>query len=163
MEAHIRYLKYCLNVLPSKYESQEVNRLTLAYFVLNSLDVTGQLDHPAVQDHREAMINWIYSLQVVPDPSNPEKEAQNFGFRGSPFFGNAFNPQCEPSGVPPHQHDQGHLAMNYCALSLLAVLGDDYGRVNKVFFFFPFLFFSCLLPVTNITPPAQIEISSKGC
>lgn len=62
LKVHHRYLKYCLNVLPSKYESQEVNRLTLAYFVLNSLSVTGQLEEGALGDetHRRSMIDWIY-------------------------------------------------------------------------------------------------------
>lgn len=113
-------------MLPSKYEAQEVNRLTLAYFVINSLDVLGQLQH--IKD-KQATINWIYSLQVVPNPAAPEENAQNFGFRGSPFFGAAFDPSCK--GGPVREHDQGHLAMDYCALSLLAVLGDDLSRVNK--------------------------------
>jgi geranylgeranyl transferase type-1 subunit beta len=121
----IRFLKYCANVLPSKYEAQEVNRLTLAYFVINALNLLGQL-HVV---ERATTIDWIYSLQVVPDAADPERNAHNFGFRGSPFYGTKFNPQCHSLG-PVADHDQGHLAMDYCALSLLKVLGDDLGRVN---------------------------------
>ena len=76
---HQRFLKYCLNVLPSKYESQDVNRLTLSYFVLNSLEMLGMLSE--VKNKKE-MIDWIYSLQVVPNPENPEENSFNFGFRG---------------------------------------------------------------------------------
>ncbi len=123
---HIRFLKYCLNVLPSKYEAQEVNRLTLAYFVINALNLLGQL-HLV---EKKKTVDWIYSLQVVPDPAAPEYNAQNFGFRGSPFFGNKFNPACESRG-PVALHDQGHLAMDYCALCLLKILGDDLSRVNR--------------------------------
>jgi prenyltransferase beta subunit len=165
-KTHIRFLKYCLNVLPSKvfrkkkkkkkkkskngkqYEAQvcccpvllvlcltsvffvqEVNRLTLAYFVLNSLNVLGQLDQGDLVDKKKT-IDWIYSLQVVPDPNAPDHNEQNFGFRGSPFFGTRYNPECKACG-PVSEHDQGHLAMNYCALSLLTMLGDDLSRVNK--------------------------------
>ncbi len=111
-----------------QYEAQEVNRLTLSYFVLNSLNVLGQLEGDLVD--KKKTIDWIYSLQVVPDPSDPHHNEQNFGFRGSPFFGTRFNPECKACG-PVSQHDQGHLAMNYCALSLLKMLGDDFSRVNK--------------------------------
>ena len=121
----IRFLKFCLNVLSSKYEAQEVNRLTLAYFVINALNVLGQLH---VVDKAKT-IAWIYSLQVVPDAAAPEHNAKNFGFRGSPFYGTKYNPQCHSLG-PVAEHDQGHLAMDYCALSLLKVLGDDLSRVN---------------------------------
>ena len=49
--------------------------------------------------------------------------------RGSGFVGIKYNPNCEPTNM--HPHDQGHIAMNYCALALLAMLGDDYSRVNR--------------------------------
>lgn len=89
----------------------------------------GQLDQGDLVD-RKKTIDWIYSLQVIPDPASPDHNEQNFGFRGSPFFGCKYNPECKACG-PVSQHDQGHLAMNYCALSLLTMLGDDLSRVNK--------------------------------
>ena len=114
-----------MSVMPSRYQAQEVNRLTLAYFIISGLDVLGRLE----KVNREKTIDWIYSLQVLPDKEDPSKDFQNCGFRGSSFIGVPYNPKCEPTEM--HQHDQGHLAMNYCALALLAILGDDYSRVNK--------------------------------
>jgi geranylgeranyl transferase type-1 subunit beta len=111
------------------FKMQEVNRLTLAYFVLNSLNLLNQLDDDKLVDKKKT-IDWIYSLQVVPDANDPNHNEQNFGFRGSPFFGTEFNPQCKSCGTVS-EHDQGHLAMNYCALSLLKMLGDDFSRVNR--------------------------------
>jgi hypothetical protein len=40
-----------------------VNRLTLSYFVLNALNVLGQLDGELID--KKKTIDWIYSLQVT--------------------------------------------------------------------------------------------------
>lgn len=97
--------------------------MTLAHFVINSLDLLGQLD--VVE--KQKTIDWIYSLQIV--PKEGETHVGNFGFRGSPFYGYAFDPKCTPG--PVAAHDQGHIAMDYCALCLLLVLGDDFSRIDK--------------------------------
>ena len=129
-KVHTRFLRYCLNVLPSKYEAQEVNRLTLAYFVINALEALGQLETALPAEGRQQTVDWIYSLQVVPGKDQPEQHSENFGFRGSPFYGYPFDAQCTASDRVA-EHDQGHLAMDYCALSLLAVLGDDLSRIDR--------------------------------
>ena len=92
-------------------------------------------------------VRWVYGLQ------RPEG-----GWRGSPFYGcpwgqvrpeeerreekkeeeeeeaekqkkrDGKEDKDEPEEARPH--DQPHLAMAYCALSLLALLGDDLSRVR---------------------------------
>lgn len=42
---HIMYLQMNYEILPSRYEGQEINCLTLAYFVISSLHILHALDH----------------------------------------------------------------------------------------------------------------------
>jgi geranylgeranyl transferase type-1 subunit beta len=65
---HLRYLQGCMRLLPASYAAQESNRLTLLYFVVSGLDILDQLD---VLKNKESIIDWIYSLQVLPDKNEP--------------------------------------------------------------------------------------------
>lgn len=47
VEKHVRYLEMMYEMLPSEYEGQEINHLTLAYFIISGLDVLGALDRVA--------------------------------------------------------------------------------------------------------------------
>ena len=42
-DAHVRFLELMYYMLPSPYESQEINHLTLAYFVISGLDILNSL------------------------------------------------------------------------------------------------------------------------
>src|SRR4051812_26624817 len=56
-----------LNVLPGPYASQDANRVTLAYFVISSLDLLDATD----KWDRPKLIDWIYAQQILPDPNDP--------------------------------------------------------------------------------------------
>lgn len=43
-DRHILYLDMMYQLLPAPYQGQEINRLTLAYFVISGLDILGALD-----------------------------------------------------------------------------------------------------------------------
>lgn len=43
-DKHVRFMEMMLEFLPPEYESQEINRLTLAYFVVCGLDILGASD-----------------------------------------------------------------------------------------------------------------------
>lgn len=43
-DRHILYLQMMYQLLPSPYQGQEINRLTLAYFVISGLDILHALD-----------------------------------------------------------------------------------------------------------------------
>lgn len=45
---HICYLEMMLELLPSPYQSQEINRLTLAYFAICGLDILRSLDRVSI-------------------------------------------------------------------------------------------------------------------
>jgi len=67
-DKHLRFLQGCLRLLPSSYAAQDPNRLTLLYFVVSGLDVLNSLE--LIKD-KTSVIDWIYSLQILPDKDNP--------------------------------------------------------------------------------------------
>ncbi|BBN12889.1 geranylgeranyl transferase type-1 subunit beta [Marchantia polymorpha subsp. ruderalis] len=123
-DLHEQYFNWMLLELPGAYESEEVNRLTFAYFAISALDILDSLDHVSVED----TIAWVYGLQVLPQTEVGEGNNETtYGFRGSPSVGISF----QGHGAHPTAHDGGHLAMTYSALAVLAILGDDYSRVSR--------------------------------
>ncbi|KAJ7971288.1 Geranylgeranyl transferase type-1 subunit beta [Quillaja saponaria] len=66
-------------LLPSAYQSQEINRLTLAYFVISGLDILGALDRV----DKDAVVSWVLSLQAHPRNKADLSNGQFCGFRGS--------------------------------------------------------------------------------
>ena len=54
----------CLQVLPGRYGSLDTNRMTIAFFAISGLDLLDALDKISIT--KGDMIEWIYSLQVLP-------------------------------------------------------------------------------------------------
>ncbi|XP_076465459.1 geranylgeranyl transferase type-1 subunit beta-like [Babylonia areolata] len=121
---HIKYLKRILQVIPGQYASLDNHRMTLAYFALSGLDLLGALEE--VDKDKAAIIEWIYSLQVLPNES--ETNLSQCGFRGSSALGHSFHGKCADKAIP---YDSGHVTMTYTALACLLILGDDLSRVNR--------------------------------
>ncbi|XP_010774448.1 geranylgeranyl transferase type-1 subunit beta [Notothenia coriiceps] len=121
-DRHVRFFQRTLQVLPERYASLETTRLTIIFFALSGLDVLDALD---VID-RKTMIEWIYSLQVL--PTEDEANISRCGFRGSSHIGIPYS--TKGPGVL-HPYDSGHVAMTYTGLCSLVILGDDLSRVDK--------------------------------
>lgn len=114
---HIKFFKLCLNyILPSRYSSLDTSRLTVAFFALSGLDVMGEVDVCLDEGQKKSLVDWIYSLQIL--PNSTRSNLHNCGFRGSTCNGSL-------------QNDTSHIAMTYTALLSLLILGDDLGRVKK--------------------------------
>ncbi|XP_071485218.1 geranylgeranyl transferase type-1 subunit beta-like [Diadema antillarum] len=124
---HVKFFQRCLQVLPCSYSSLDTSRLTVAFFALSGLDILGSLD--IVEAEKQEIINWIYSLQVLPDTANSEESLSRCGFRGSSTIGIKYNPSQDETSVF-HPYDLGHVAMTYTGLASLIILGDDLSRVN---------------------------------
>jgi geranylgeranyl transferase type-1 subunit beta len=109
IQKHIAYHKLCLNLLPAPFAAMDLNRLSLGFFLLNSLDILGELRTITPED-REHWIDWIYKCQV---PTG--------GFRGS-----------TATKTSDHSvYDAAHLPATYFAIALLSILEDDLKRVNR--------------------------------
>lgn len=68
-DRHVRFFQRCLQVLPERYSSLETSRLTIAFFALSGLDMLDSLDVV----NKDDIIEWIYSLQVLPTEDSEVK------------------------------------------------------------------------------------------
>ena len=105
----VSYHKRCLTLLPYQFTGNDLNRMSLGFFLLNSLDILDQLSSTTSYDRRE-WIDWIYKCQT---PTG--------GFRGSTAT------ITEKTSI----YDVPHLPANYFALASLLILADDLKRVNR--------------------------------
>ncbi|KAM3345307.1 geranylgeranyl transferase type-1 subunit beta [Capsicum galapagoense] len=119
---HICYLEMMLELLPSPYQSQEINRLTLAYFAICSLDILRSLDRV----DKEGVINWVLSLQAHPQDEAELSNGQFYGFHGS--RSSQFRQNDHGDAIP----NGSHLASTYCALSILKTLGYDLSLLDSI-------------------------------
>lgn len=113
---HVTYWKRCLKTyLPSVYVSSDSNRLMLAYFCISALDLLDALDSSISDEERRDFIDWVYICQHAKG-----------GFRGSPGVDldgreNLSNEAWDVSSGPA----------TFFALSILAILRDDFSRVKR--------------------------------
>lgn len=114
-DRHVRFLEMMYQLLPSDYQGQEINRLTLAYFVISGLHMLGAADRV----DREGAINWVLSLQAHAKNEFDLNNGQFYGFHGS----RSSQFQMDDSGawIP----NGSHLASTYCALAILKTVGYD--------------------------------------
>ncbi|WCJ19586.1 Geranylgeranyl transferase type-1 subunit beta [Euphorbia peplus] len=133
-ESHIAYLEMMYQMLPHHYQSQEINRLTLAYFVISGLDILAALDRV----DKDAVISWVLSFQAHPGDNKDLMNEQFYGFHGSR------SSQFPPDSNGVSVHNLSHLASTYCALSILKTLGYDFSNINSR---------SILLSLRNLQQP----------
>jgi len=67
-EKLVKFFMRSLFVIPSQYQGQDPNRLTLLYFTISGLDILGALDKI---DNKQRIIDWVYALQVLPPADQP--------------------------------------------------------------------------------------------
>ncbi|CAB3384577.1 Hypothetical predicted protein [Cloeon dipterum] len=107
-------------MMPPQTQKGDTQRLMFAFFAISGLDILNALESCNAQ-HRQDMIEWIYSLQIQPD--DDEESWSRCGFMGSCTF------KLQSKESREYQHS--HIAMTYTALSSLIILGDDLSRVNR--------------------------------
>jgi len=127
IDKHVKYFIRCLNALPGAYTSIDTSRMTILFFALSGLDLLNALDK--IENDKNKIIDWIYSLQILPDENTADKDTKKCGFRGSSFLGGEFNP--DGCFTTSEIYEGSHIAMTYTALLSLLILGDDLSRVNK--------------------------------
>lgn len=122
---HVVFFNRVLQILPTRYSSLDSNRLTIAFFALSALDI---LDALHTIDNPKRIIEWIYSLQVLPDSSGHNRN--RCGFRGGSCNGIITEPG-DTFTAHDVEHDYGHIAMTYTGLASLLILGDDLSHVDR--------------------------------
>ncbi|CAK9136224.1 unnamed protein product [Ilex paraguariensis] len=120
-DRHVRFLHMMYKLLPSDYQGQEINRLTLVYFIISGLDLLGALDSV----DKEGVIDWVLSLQAHPKNEAELNNRQFYGFHGSRSsqFQSNDNEGCIPNG--------SHLASTYCALAIFKTVGYDLSLIES--------------------------------
>ncbi|KAM7460284.1 hypothetical protein LguiB_036332 [Lonicera macranthoides] len=120
-ERHVFYLQMMYQLLPSQYQGQEINRLTLAYFAISGLDILGSL-HSV---DKEEVVKWVLSLQAHPKNDAELNKGQFYGFHGSRSsqFQLTDNRVWIPNG--------SHLAATYCAVCILKTLGYNLSLMDS--------------------------------
>lgn len=113
---HTKYfLRTLKTYLPTAYQSNDSNRMSLAFFTLSGLDVLGSLETNTTAEQRGDYIDWIYANQHG-----------RGGFRAFPgaHFGQRATAQNEC-------WDPANLPATFFALCSLLILGDDLARVRR--------------------------------
>ncbi|KAL9233686.1 hypothetical protein vseg_008648 [Gypsophila vaccaria] len=118
---HVKFVEMMCELLPSGYESQEINHLTLAYFSLSSLDILGAL-HLVDKD---AIGTWVLSFQTHQKDQAELSHGQFYGFLGSRFS------QYPADDNGSLRCNGSHLASTYCALCILKIIGYDLSLLDS--------------------------------
>ncbi|XP_076803518.1 geranylgeranyl transferase type-1 subunit beta-like [Clavelina lepadiformis] len=124
---HIHFFTRILQILPNRYSMLDTSRLTVTFFALSGLDILGALD-TLTDTNKQEIIDWIYSLQVIPNRS--KSNLGKCGFRGSTSNG-VTTQQYVKVTDSANAYDSSHIAMTYTGLACLLILGDDLRLVNK--------------------------------
>ncbi|EIM19327.1 terpenoid cyclases/Protein prenyltransferase [Wallemia mellicola] len=112
MEGTAKFSFRHLELLPNVYESNDSARLTLAFFVVESLAILGESLEKASE-----YCDYVYKCQLP--------YINGGGFRGSLFMGKQ---EYDNDEIPPY--DPSNLTMTYTAILLLALLRDDFSRLD---------------------------------
>ncbi|OMO58950.1 Prenyltransferase/squalene oxidase [Corchorus capsularis] len=120
-DRHVAFLEMMYNLMPYHYQSQEINRLTLAFFTISGLHLLQALDRV----DKERVADWVLSFQAHPRSKAELNNGQFYGFHGS-----------RTSQLPPDEngvsaHNFGHLASTYCALAILKNVGFNLSTIDK--------------------------------
>ncbi|TQD85187.1 hypothetical protein C1H46_029275 [Malus baccata] len=124
-DRHVTFLQMEYQLLPSPYQSQEINSLTLAYFVISGLDLLAAPDRLV---DKEAVAKWVLSLQAHPRSQSELDNGQFYGFYGS-----------RSAQFPSEDKDNGallscsvsNLASTYCAVAILKIIGYDLSSIDS--------------------------------
>ncbi|GMM29893.1 protein geranylgeranyltransferase type I subunit [Martiniozyma asiatica (nom. inval.)] len=109
VQKHTACHRRFLGILPTKYQSEESNRLAIIYFSLCALKLLNTLDIVYSQQELDNIKDYIYSLMI--------KTPDYCGFKGSHIFQNT-------------EYDL-NLASTCFALQCLLILNDDLKRVDR--------------------------------
>ncbi|CAE6039227.1 unnamed protein product [Arabidopsis arenosa] len=120
-DRHLMYLEMMYELLPYHYQSQEINRLTLAHFIISGLHFLGAIDRV----DKDVVAKWVLSFQALPSNRVSLKDGEFYGFFGS-----------RSSQFPIDEngdliHNGSHLASTYCALAILKVIGHDLSIIDS--------------------------------
>ncbi|KAJ7776766.1 terpenoid cyclases/protein prenyltransferase alpha-alpha toroid [Mycena maculata] len=111
--AHVAHVKHALARLPGSMVNVDASRMAIVFYCIGSLDLLGVLETETSQVDRTSWRMWIWEQYVA--------GRYGTGFRPGPFMSTSV-----------HSDQNGpHIIMTYTALLSLAMLRDDFSRLNR--------------------------------
>ncbi|KAJ7876785.1 terpenoid cyclases/protein prenyltransferase alpha-alpha toroid [Mycena leptocephala] len=115
---HAGHVNRCLSGLPSSQVEADSARVALAFYCLGALDLLGVVQAKTSETDRNSWREWIWEQQT--------QGLHGTGFRPSPFA------TPDSSTPEPYNNYNGpHLVMTYTALLTLAILRDDFSKLDR--------------------------------
>ncbi|KAJ7644650.1 terpenoid cyclases/protein prenyltransferase alpha-alpha toroid [Roridomyces roridus] len=118
--AHVAYVKHALANLPGSMVSLDASRMAIVFYCVGSLDVLGVLQTETSETDRTSWRTWIWEQYVA--------GRYGTGFKPGPFMSSSSS-NARPA--VPCEQDPPHIIMTYTALLSLAILRDDFTRLNR--------------------------------
>ncbi|KAF7309818.1 Terpenoid cyclases/Protein prenyltransferase [Mycena indigotica] len=115
---HAGHVNRCLTGLPASQVEAESTRMAVGFYCLGTLDLLGALDSKTTDTDRKNFREWIW-------------EQQTHGPNGSGFRPSPFATPDSLSEQPYGAYNGPHLVMTYTALLTLAILRDDFLRLDR--------------------------------
>ncbi|AOA64538.1 Geranylgeranyl transferase type-1 subunit beta [Komagataella phaffii CBS 7435] len=110
---HVKYFQLCLDMLPSRFEEEDSNKLAIVYFsLLGLLLLRDKQSEDIVNINREEKIEWIYK-HYLPDKS---------GFRGSLLYDLQLNQPKDSTNS--NEYDVPNMAATLFSLQILYMFKD---------------------------------------
>ncbi|KAM6494271.1 Terpenoid cyclases/protein prenyltransferase alpha-alpha toroid [Amanita muscaria] len=116
--SHAAHCRRCLTGLPAVSTDLDASRLVIAFYCIGSLDLLGRLYDKISDAEREAWREWIWDQYTLGG-------VHGSGFRPSPYM------KVENPSEHSVQYDASHMIMTYAAIITLAVLRDDFERLDR--------------------------------
>ncbi|TRM62135.1 terpenoid cyclases/protein prenyltransferase alpha-alpha toroid [Schizophyllum amplum] len=113
---HAAHANRCLTALPASQVELDPSKLAIAYYCLGTLDLLGLLQTKTSERDRDAWRGWLWEQQT--------HGAHGTGFRPSHFMTVALKDEYTDASAP-------HIIMTYTALLGLAILRDDFKRLDR--------------------------------
>lgn len=116
--AHASHCNRCLSGLPNSQVDTDASRLAVGFYCIGSLDILGLLEEKTTVTDRESWREWIWEQQT--------NGRYGSGFRPGPYMSTSERPNENYTN-----YDTPHIIMTYTALLSLAILRDDFSRLNR--------------------------------
>ncbi|KAI0770607.1 terpenoid cyclases/Protein prenyltransferase [Fomes fomentarius] len=114
---HASHARRCLIGIPFSQVEVDSSRIALAFYCLGTLDILGTMNSQSSELDRETWKDWLWEQYISGDYGT--------GFRPSPYS------TPEDSKGQPCEYDTPHLVMTYTALLCLAILRDDFSKLDR--------------------------------
>ncbi|KAI0088510.1 terpenoid cyclases/protein prenyltransferase alpha-alpha toroid [Irpex rosettiformis] len=122
-KGHSGHSVRCMQGLPSSQVEADTSRMAIGFYALGSLDILGTVNTSTTDVDRQSWIDWIWEQQ--------SSGVYGTGFKGSPYMIGEQDVKPLQLAADYSEFDTPSLIMTYTALLNLAILRDDFTRLER--------------------------------